>query len=65
MVWLYVPDMEPSIGRLVDGASDWVDKLPLLGNGVVPQQADYALQILGERLAWGMVDGTTLKRSYG
>ena len=38
--------VEPSMGRLVDGASDWVDKLRILGNGVVPQQAHYALTIL-------------------
>lgn len=54
-------EIEPSMGRLVDGASDWVDKLRLLGNGVVPQQAAYALQTLGERLAWGMVENRTPK----
>ena len=54
-------EVEPSMGRLVDGSSDWVDKLRLLGNGVVPQQAAYALQILGERLAWGMVENRTPK----
>lgn len=48
-------EIEPSMGRLVDGASDWVDKLRILGNGVVPQQAYSALQILGGRLAWGTV----------
>ena len=47
--------IEPSMDRLVDGASDWVDKLRLLGNGVVPQQAYSALQILGARLACGIV----------
>jgi DNA (cytosine-5)-methyltransferase 1 len=54
-------EVEPSMGRLVDGASDWVDKLRLLGNGVVPQQAAYALQILGERLACGVVENRTPK----
>lgn len=54
-------ETEPSLGRLVDGASHWVDKLRLLGNGVVPQQAAYALQILGERLAWGIVENRTPK----
>ena len=53
--------VEPSLGRVVDGASDWVDKLRILGNGVVPQQAAYALQILGVRLAWGMVENRTPK----
>lgn len=54
-------EVEPSMGRLVDGATDWVDKLRLLGNGVVPQQAAYALQILGERLACGVVENRTPK----
>lgn len=54
-------EVEPSMGRLVDGAADWVDKLRLLGNGVVPQQAAYALQILGERLACGVVENRTPK----
>ena len=54
-------EVEPSMGRLVDGSSNWVDKLRLLGNGVVPQQAAYALQILGERLAWGIVEKRTPK----
>lgn len=54
-------EIEPGMGRLVDGASDWVDRIRILGNGVVPQQAAYALQILGERLAWGMVENRTPK----
>lgn len=41
-------ESEPSMGRLVDGATDWVDKLRILGNGVVPQQANYALTILNQ-----------------
>jgi DNA (cytosine-5)-methyltransferase 1 len=48
-------EVEPGMGRLVDGATDWVDKLRILGNGVVPQQAAHSLQILGGRLAWGIV----------
>ena len=43
-------EIEPSMGRLVDGASDWVDKLRILGNGVVPQQAEYALRLLLKNL---------------
>ena len=48
-------EVEPGMGRLVDGATDWVDKLRILGNGVVPQQAAHSLQILGGRLACGIV----------
>lgn len=51
--------VEPSMGRLVDGTSDWVDKIRILGNGVVPQQAAYAFQILAARLAEGMVENRT------
>lgn len=54
-------EVKPSMGRLVDGSTDWVDKLRLLGNGVVPQQAAYALQILGSRLACGVVENRTPK----
>lgn len=52
-------EVEPKMGRLVDGSADWVDKLRILGNGVVPQQAFHAFQILGERLAWGIVENRT------
>lgn len=51
--------VEPSMGRLVDGTPDWVDKIRILGNGVVPQQAAYAFQILAARLAEGMVENRT------
>lgn len=43
-------EVEPSMGRLADGCSHWLDKLRLLGNGVVPQQAHLALKILTENL---------------
>jgi len=43
-------EAEPRMGRLADGCSHWVDKLRLLGNGVVPQQAHLALKILTKNL---------------
>ena len=44
--WLF----EPRVGRVVDGGSDRVDRLRLLGNGVVPQTAAKAWNILSKRL---------------
>lgn len=43
-------EVEPSMGRLVNGCAQCVDNLRLLGNGVVPQQAHLALKILTENL---------------
>ena len=40
---------EPRVGRVVDGCADRVDRLRLLGNGVVPQTAAKAWMILNER----------------
>jgi len=41
---------EPRVGRVVDGCADRVDRLRLLGNGVVPQTAAKAYLVLRERL---------------
>ena len=40
---------EPGISRMDDGASDWVDRVRMLGNGVVPQTACRAWQVLSRR----------------
>ena len=41
---------EPRVGRVVDGCADRVDRLRLLGNGVVPQTAAKAWAVLNERV---------------
>jgi len=41
-------DFEPQLGRVVDGCADRVDRLRLLGNGVVPQTAAKAWTVLME-----------------
>ena len=40
--------VESCMGRAVNGASSRVDRLRLLGNGVVPQQAAKAWRVLNE-----------------
>ncbi|MDB5445674.1 MAG: DNA-cytosine methyltransferase [Phenylobacterium sp.] len=45
------PDLEPAVRRGADGLADRVDRLRMLGNGVVPLQAAYALRTLATRLA--------------
>jgi DNA (cytosine-5)-methyltransferase 1 len=41
---------EPRLGRVVDGCADRVDRIRLLGNGVVPKTAARAWEILLSRL---------------
>ena len=41
---------EPGLGRVVDGCADRVDRIRLLGNGVVPKTAARAWEILSSRL---------------
>jgi DNA (cytosine-5)-methyltransferase 1 len=41
---------EPELGRVVDGCANRVDRIRLLGNGIVPQTAAKAYTTLSERL---------------
>jgi DNA (cytosine-5)-methyltransferase 1 len=41
---------EPGVGRVVDGCADRVDRIRMLGNGVVPQTAAKAWGTLSKRL---------------
>jgi DNA (cytosine-5)-methyltransferase 1 len=47
------PRVKPKLGRAVNGDSHRVDRLRLLGNGVVPQTAALAWLTLNERLEMG------------
>jgi DNA (cytosine-5)-methyltransferase 1 len=44
------PDRQPGVRRSVDGVAREVDRLRLLGNGVVPAQAELAFRVLWGRL---------------
>lgn len=43
-------EVEPDVGRMVNGCPFRVDRLKLLGNGVIPQQARLAFETLYERI---------------
>ena len=43
-IWTFEPDVD----RVVDGCSDRVDRIRMLGNGVVPQQSAKAWEVLNE-----------------
>ena len=43
-------EVEPRMGRVVDGCADYVDRIRLLGNGVVPQTAAKAWAVLDSEI---------------
>ncbi len=65
------PELEPAFCRVADGVAAWldiarVDRLRMLGNGVVPLQAAYAFRVLAARLAArGSAGATRLVRMMG
>lgn len=57
------PELEPAVRRVADGMASRVDSLRMLGNGVVPLQAAYAIRTLATRLAGrGSAGATRLVR---
>lgn len=48
--WEEPRTIEPGLGGTVDGFASRVDRLRLLGNGVVPQTAERAVRVLVEKL---------------
>lgn len=44
------PGTQPSVRRGADGVAHRVDRLRMLGNGVVPDQAEFAWRVLWDRL---------------
>jgi DNA (cytosine-5)-methyltransferase 1 len=44
-------DAEPRVGRVVDGCANRVDRTRLLGNGIVPQTAAKAWEVLAGRIS--------------
>lgn len=61
-VW---PQAEPALCGMADGMAGRVDPLRMLGNGVVPLQAAYALRTLASRLAAESSSAMELVRMMG
>ena len=45
---------EPAVGRVANGVANRIDRIRLLGNGVVPQQAAKAFLVLSDKLNGGV-----------
>jgi hypothetical protein len=60
--WPFTPGWcpEPDVGRVVDGSPNRVDRIRLLGNGVVPQTACKAWMVLDQELREGRKDDVQL-----
>jgi hypothetical protein len=60
------PELEPAVRRMADGLASRVDRLRMLGNGVVPLEGAYALRTLCARLAGrGSAGAARLVRMMG